>query len=304
MINTRLQVLADENSLSANCNFSKWTILGKYVWPNPVGAKNRTTYQSEIDFMKDWMNERYNWFDAALNNSFTITYNLNGGTLSKSNPEVFISESSKSFTLNNPVKDGYIFVGWMGTGLNEVTKTVTVTDDHLGDKDFTAVWLQRKDIALCDLTIKNAVYSGEAETPIITLTDSNLPLVSSIDYTVTLPEDCINVGEYTVTITGIGKYSGTLTKTFSIIPKSDTDQNNTTTPVADIADNANDDKVWAFSHTIFIEVTPDSQYRIIDLSGRIITNSTTKSTHEEINIDKSGIYIVAVNKHSYKVIIQ
>ncbi|MBP5369591.1 MAG: CotH kinase family protein [Bacteroidales bacterium] len=299
-----IQTLANGNAISAELNFLKWKILGKNIYPNPDGYTERTTYQSEIDYMKNWLNERFLWLDNAINNSFSITYNLNGGTLSSSNPEVFISKSTAPFTVTNPTKDGYMFAGWIGTGLDGLTETINISDDHLGDKEFTAVWLKRKDITLCDLTIDNAVFSGEAETPIITLTDSNLPLISSIDYTVTLPGDCVNVGEYTVTITGIGKYIGTLTKTFSIIPKSNTDQENTTTPVVETAGGAAADKVWAYSRTLFIESVPDSQYKIIDLNGRTIAYSTTNSSHEEINIAKSGIFIVAINNHFYKVIIQ
>ena len=299
-----IQILSNENAISAELNFLKWKILGKNIYPNPDGYTERTTYQSEIDYMKKWLNERFLWLDAAFNNSFSITYNLNGGTLSTPNPEVFISKGTAPFTVTNPTKDGYMFAGWIGTGLDGLTETINVSDDNLGDKEFTAVWLKRKDITLCDLTIDNAVYSGEAETPIIFLSDSNLPLISSIDYTVTLPGDCVNVGEYTVTITGIGKYIGTLTKTFSIIPKSNTDQENTTTPVVETAGGAAADKVWAYSRNIFIESAPGSQYRIIDLSGRTIANSTIKSTHEEIYLYKSGIFIVSVNNKRYKVILQ
>jgi len=48
-----------------NQNFYRWSILGQYVWPNYfVGA----THESEINFLKDWINLRLNWMDGQINN--------------------------------------------------------------------------------------------------------------------------------------------------------------------------------------------------------------------------------------------
>lgn len=66
-INTELQELSMDNTVSAEYNFEKWTILGTYVWPNAAGYKNRTTYQSEIQYLLDWLNNRYDWLDSAIN---------------------------------------------------------------------------------------------------------------------------------------------------------------------------------------------------------------------------------------------
>ena len=46
-------------------NFYKWPILGRYVWPNYfIGA----TYESEINYLKGWINQRLNWMDGQINN--------------------------------------------------------------------------------------------------------------------------------------------------------------------------------------------------------------------------------------------
>ena len=79
---------------------------------------------------------------------------------------------------------------------------------------------------------------------------------------------------------------------------------NAPTPVAETADGQNSAKVWAYNRTIFIEAQPDSQYKIIDLSGRTITTSTIVSSHEEIQIDKTGIYLVIVNNKTYKTMVR
>lgn len=51
----------------ADVNFSRWNILGKYVWPNADGYANRNTYESEVAYMQNWLNERIDWLDAAIN---------------------------------------------------------------------------------------------------------------------------------------------------------------------------------------------------------------------------------------------
>ena len=66
-ISTDIQSKADEISASAQMNFTRWNILGSYVWPNPKGYEERTTYQSEVDYMIDWLKTRYEWMDAAIN---------------------------------------------------------------------------------------------------------------------------------------------------------------------------------------------------------------------------------------------
>jgi subtilisin-like proprotein convertase family protein len=51
-------------------NFTAWPILGTYVWPNPWPYP--TTYQGEIDELKNWITARWHWLDA------NIPGNLNG----------------------------------------------------------------------------------------------------------------------------------------------------------------------------------------------------------------------------------
>ncbi len=50
----------------------------------------------------------------AANRAYAISYILNGGTAS--NPSSYSLESG-NITLNNPIKPGYKFMGWSGTGL-------------------------------------------------------------------------------------------------------------------------------------------------------------------------------------------
>ena len=45
-----------------------------------------------------------------------------------------------TFTLNRPTKDGYMFVGWTGTGLDGAVKTVTIPTGSTGNRTYTAAW--------------------------------------------------------------------------------------------------------------------------------------------------------------------
>lgn len=72
--------------------------------------------------------------------TYNITYNLGGGTAT--NPTGYTVESD-AITLNNPVKTGYTFTGWSGTGLTgENNMTVTIPKGSTGNRDYTAHFSQ------------------------------------------------------------------------------------------------------------------------------------------------------------------
>ncbi len=46
-------------------NFQRWPVLGTYVWPNwYVG----NTYTEEVEWMKDWLDQRITWMDSQMGN--------------------------------------------------------------------------------------------------------------------------------------------------------------------------------------------------------------------------------------------
>ena len=72
---------------------------------------------------------------------YDITYNLKHGEwpVGQSNPTTYTVETP-TFTLVNPIKTDDTFVGWTGTGLTEVTQTVTIAQGSIGDRGYTAHW--------------------------------------------------------------------------------------------------------------------------------------------------------------------
>ncbi len=69
---------------------------------------------------------------------YTISYILNGGSVS-GNPNNYTIESD-TFRLENPVRAGYTFAGWTGTGLEEPILSVSVAQGSTGNREYTANW--------------------------------------------------------------------------------------------------------------------------------------------------------------------
>ena len=65
------------DSEAAARNFARWPVLGTYVWANPDGWNTRTTYLSEVDWMRDWITDRGDWIDSQFVGR--VEFNQNGG---------------------------------------------------------------------------------------------------------------------------------------------------------------------------------------------------------------------------------
>ena len=66
--------------------------------------------------------------------------------------------------------------------------------------------------------IEDLTYNGKEQHPSPVVTLNSNALEAGSNYQVTYSEGCTNVGTYTITIEGVGRYSGRLTKTFKIVP--------------------------------------------------------------------------------------
>lgn len=82
---------------------------------------------------------------------------------------------------------------------------------------------------------ENSIYDGNEHINGLTVTDAklNTTLVEGTDYTLTYSGDLINVGTVTITIKGIGNYTGEFTKTYQILPREYTVTTNTDSKVYD-----------------------------------------------------------------------
>lgn len=92
------------------------------------------TFASVLINSADDLNESYE-------STYTITYELNGGVLAKNNPNTYTIYTD-TFTLSNPTKTDYTFLGWTGPGYNTASTTVTIPKGSTGNRTYTANWMR------------------------------------------------------------------------------------------------------------------------------------------------------------------
>ena len=84
---------------------------------------------------------------SKTKNNFVITYNLGAEGLEISNPHTY-KAGYDEFTLKNPTRNGYTFLGWTGSSYQTITEStnyvpklkVKITKEDVGNKTFTAHW--------------------------------------------------------------------------------------------------------------------------------------------------------------------
>ena len=105
--------------------------------------------------------------------------------------------------------------------------TVTITPKSITPDD------EKTGITVTDP--EDSIYDGNEHINGLTVADSklNTTLVENTDYTLTYSGDLINVGTVTITIKGIGNYTGEFTKTYQILPREYTVTTNTDSKVYD-----------------------------------------------------------------------
>ena len=63
MIQNYISILKNESG-GIYRNYSKWNVIGKYLWPNNYVGNS---YESEIDYLIKWISKRNNWLDKSIN---------------------------------------------------------------------------------------------------------------------------------------------------------------------------------------------------------------------------------------------
>ncbi|NNC69852.1 MAG: hypothetical protein HKN90_03415 [Flavobacteriaceae bacterium] len=61
-IDNSIETLSEAGAIDKN--FSKWAILGTYVWPNKFVGTN---YNEETTYLKNWISSRLTWLDTNIN---------------------------------------------------------------------------------------------------------------------------------------------------------------------------------------------------------------------------------------------
>ena len=161
---------------------------------------------------------------------FTTAFYINRGSISNCD----ITLSYTSTTYNGTEKKPRVTVKCNGNTLTEdqdyylyyrnntnvgtASVTISGTGNFSGSETKT-FQIKASDFSKCDiqLSASSFTYDGTEKKPEITVKNGKKQLTANTDYTVSYKNN-INAGTAFVTITGKGKYSGTITKSFSIRP--------------------------------------------------------------------------------------
>ncbi len=131
--------------------------------------------------------------------------NLKTVTLPKSVKE--IKSKALGYTTNDKQVNGFSIYGVSGTAAEKYAKENNISFNS-----------EKTDISKLSMSgIKNAEYTGKAVLQKLTLKNGSYTLKEGADYTIGYKSN-VKVGKATVTVKGIGSYTGTVTKNFVINP--------------------------------------------------------------------------------------
>lgn len=118
-----------------------------------------------------------------------------------------LSVGSLAFTKNND----FHISGYTGSFAEEFAKR--------NGYAFVSIGIVTTSLSGCTVTLNKAsfVYNGKTQQPAVTVKEGSSVLVKGTDYTVTYKNNS-KIGTAQAVITGKGRYTGTLTKNFKIIP--------------------------------------------------------------------------------------
>ena len=141
---------------------SNYTLTGYYLAASG-GTKIYEANGFAINGNGYWSNNKYQKEEPLTiyaqwtPTNYSITYTLNGGTVS-GNPTSYNVETN-AFTLKNPTKSGYKFIGWSGTGINGKSTSVTITKGSSGNRTYTANF-ELLPLKISNYTIKDKYIYG------------------------------------------------------------------------------------------------------------------------------------------------
>ena len=172
------------------------------------------------DLVSEWpttTDKNVNYYGKYVGN-YSVSYETNGGTFAEGTTTTPSPQlEGAQFTLAAaPTREGYTFQGWKLDNTNYAAGTTYTMPAR--DIIFEAQWVSS---AFNVGKLSNVVYNGQSQQlePVVKdANDNKITLNKGTDYTVSYSEDTKNVGEVTVTITGAGNYTGTVTRTYQITP--------------------------------------------------------------------------------------
>ena len=123
-------------------NANAWSRTG-YTFLGWSANKNATsmTWPDKCGVADSWVDGNYpsiNIYAVWALNTYSISYNLNGGSMSGQKTSYNIN--TETFTLPIPSKTGYAFTGWTGSNGTTPQTSISINRGSTGNKSYTANW--------------------------------------------------------------------------------------------------------------------------------------------------------------------
>ncbi len=153
------------------------------------------------------------------------SYTYSGSPI-KGNPVATTVTNGTTIRYRSSTDDGDNWSSWttvqpsrtdVGTTKVQVEATNPNYTDTL-ETEYTLT-VTAKDMSLVSLSVEDVNYYDGTEheqNPTVTDSERRTTLVKDTDYTLSYSDDVVNAGEVTVTVTGIGNYTGTKSTTYKI----------------------------------------------------------------------------------------
>lgn len=196
-----------------------------------INAKNITINGGDINISVTGAESKA--LKAFVNNPANNVIVINGGKFTSDSPIFVPNDDTCSITLGYNSAKTSICAGKYGMYITDVVKIADgkrMRDEYGNVYSGTLTYEQRNLIEGKTLTpadfayaaiedIPDQIYTGDAIEPEPTVKIGEIVLSKDVDYTVSYSNNTVP-GTATVTVTGMGNYSGTLEKTFNIINQS------------------------------------------------------------------------------------
>ena len=191
-----------------------------------AGGTNVGNYQAKIDGKGNYTGSAVKQYSIVTKGSagFTVgaiaALDYTGMTLTPK-PTVTATVNGVETTLT---EDTHYTLAWannVNAGTNTASVTVTGIGDYSGTQTvYFTINPKALTMAMVMLSSPSFTFNGNEQKPTVTVKDGGTTLSVDKDYTVTWPADMASQGTKTITITGIGNYSGTLEPTYTVGLKS------------------------------------------------------------------------------------
>lgn len=171
------------------------------IWPRPVvltSATDQKVYDGAA-----LTNDEVTVGGMGFVDSQGATYDVTG-----SQTEVGSSDNAFTYTLNEGTDEKNYNIATVFGTLTVTAQTIDPSDPD--DPSYMGVTISDPE---------DVIYNSEEQRwePVVTTADGTV-LQAGVDYEVTWSDDVTNVGTVTVTITGVGNFTGTVVKTYQILP--------------------------------------------------------------------------------------